>query len=155
VIAATVVLDRRREAYVILIPTLALLAVSLLAWLALPAVAPVGGGTGAWWQVLLQAALVTVFVAGIEGAFYAMIPITFMDGATVFEWSKGVWAGVFGIATFLFWHLLLNQNDAYLDALSQTRVKVALGLVILYGALTAATWLFFKVRSRSTVDASA
>ena len=147
VIAATVVLDRRREAYLVLIPTLALLAASLVAWFVLPAVQPVDGSTGMWWQVLLQAALVTVFVAGIEGAFYAMIPITFMDGATVFEWSKVIWAGVFGIATFLFWHLLLNQNDAYLDALRQTRVAVALGLVLMYAALTLATWLFFKLRS--------
>lgn len=147
VIAVTAVLDLRREAYLILIPTLALLAVSLMAWLLLPFFGPAAGGTGTWWQVLIQAGLVTVFVAGIEGAFYAMIPITFMDGATVFEWSKGVWAGVFGTATFLFWHLLLNQNEAYLAALSQTRVKVALGLVLLYGGLTLATWLFFKLRA--------
>jgi hypothetical protein len=149
VIAATVVLDRRRGAYLVLIPTLALLAASLLAWLVIPAFQSADGSTGAWWQVLLQAALVTVFVAGIEGAFYAMIPITFMDGATVFEWSKVVWAGLFGFVTFLFWHLLLNQNDAYLDALRQTRVAVALGLVLLYGAVTIATWLFFRLRARS------
>jgi hypothetical protein len=155
VIAATVVLDRRRGAYLVLIPTLALLAASLLAWLVIPAFQPADGSTGTWWQVLLQAALVTVFVAGIEGAFYAMIPITFMDGATVFEWSKVVWAGLFGFATFLFWHLLLNQNDSYLDALRQTRVAVALGLVLLYGALTIATWLFFKLRAGSGGESAA
>jgi len=105
---------------------------------------------------VLQAALVTIFVAGIEGLFYAMIPITFMDGATVFEWNKFVWAGLFGLATFLFWHLLLNQNDAYLDALRQTRVAIALGLVLIYGEVTLATWLFFKIRaSRAEGTASA
>ena len=62
-----------------------------------------------------------------------------------------VWALLFGAATFLFWHLLLNQNDAYLDALRQTRVMVALGLVLLYGGLTVATWLFFRVRNRSAL----
>jgi hypothetical protein len=147
VIAATVVLDRRRGAFLVLIPTLALLAASLAAWLLLPAVAPPGGAAGAWWQVLLQAALVTIFVAGIEGAFYAMIPLTFMDGVAVFEWSKWAWAGMFGLATFLFWHLLLNQDAAYLDALRQTRVAVALGLVLLYAAVTIGTWLFFKLRT--------
>jgi hypothetical protein len=77
-----------------------------------------------------------------------------MDGATVFEWNRLVWVGLFGLVTFLFWHLLLNQEDAYLDALRQTRVAVALGLVVLYGALTLATWLFFKLRGRSP-DAAA
>jgi hypothetical protein len=149
VVVATVVLDRRREAMLVLAPTLALLAASLLAWMAIPAVRPLAETSGAWWQVLIEAALVTVFVAGIEGAFYAMIPITFMDGATVFEWNRLVWVGAFGFVTFLFWHLLLNQDDAYLDALRQTRVAVALGLVLLYGALTLATWLFFRLRGRS------
>jgi len=147
VIAGTVVLDRRQSAMLVIVPALALLAASLVAWAAIPAVRPLADADGAWWLVLLQAALVTVFVAGIEGLFYAMIPITFMDGATVFEWSKVAWALLFGAATFLFWHLLLNQNDAYLDALRQTRVVVALGLVLLYGGLTVATWLFFKVRA--------
>ena len=134
-----------------ILPGLALLSASLVAWVAIPAVRPLADSDGSWWLVLLQAALVTVFVAGIEGLFYAMIPITFMDGATVFEWNKLVWALLFGAATFLFWHLLLNQNDAYLDALRQTRVMVALGLVLLYGGLTVATWLFFKVRNRSAL----
>ena len=151
VIVGTVVLDRRQSATLVILPGLALLSASLLAWAAIPAVRPLADADGSWWLVLLQAALVTVFVAGIEGLFYAMIPITFMDGATVFEWNKLVWVLLFGAATFLFWHLLLNQNDAYLDALRQTRVMVALGLVLLYGGLTVATWLFFKVRNRSAL----
>ncbi len=65
----------------------------------------------------------------------------------MFEWNKLVWAGLFGLATFLFWHLLLNQNDAYLDALRQTRVVLALGLVLLYAGVTLGTWLFFKIRA--------
>ena len=147
VIAGTVVLDRRQSATLVIVPALALLAASLLAWALIPSIRPLAETEGSWWLVLLQAALVTIFVAGIEGLFYAMIPITFMDGATVLEWNKLAWAGLFGLATFLFWHLLLNQNDAYLDALRQTRVAVALGLVLLYGALTVATWLFFNLRS--------
>jgi len=156
VFLGTVVLDRRQSATLVIVPALALLAASLLAWALIPAVRPLAEADGSWWVVIIQAALVTVFVAGIEGLFYAMIPITFMDGATVFEWNKFVWAGLFGLATFLFWHLLLNQNDAYLDALRQTRVAIALGLVLIYGEVTLATWLFFKIRaSRAEGTASA
>jgi hypothetical protein len=132
----------------VLLPTIALLVASLLAWFAIPLVRTlVAAEPTAWWPALLEAAAVTIFVAGIEGVFYAMIPISFMDGATVFEWNRLVWIAVFGIATFLFWHLLLNQGDSYLDALRQTRVAVALGLVLLYGAITLGTWLFFRLRT--------
>lgn len=151
VFLGTVVLDRRQSATLVIVPALALLAASLLAWALIPAVRPFAEADGAWWLVIIQAALVTVFVAGIEGLFYAMIPITFMDGATVFEWNKLVWAGLFGLATFLFWHLLLNQNDAYIDALRQTRVTVALGLVLLYAVVTLGTWLFFRIHNARSV----
>jgi hypothetical protein len=147
-ILSSVVLSRRQSAQVVLVPTLALLAVSLLAWLVLLFLRPAAETGGAWWLSLIEVVVVTIFVAGLEGVFYAMIPITFMDGATVLEWSKLGWALVFGTATFLFWHLLLNQNDAYLDALRQTRVVVALGLVLLYGLVTLGTWLFFKAWNR-------
>jgi hypothetical protein len=155
VVLATVVLDRRRSAQLVLIPTLALLLVALAAWGALLLVRPLVASDGAWWELVLEAVLVTVFVAGIEGVFYSMIPITFMDGAAVYEWNRLAWAGLFGLATFLFWHLLLNQQDSYLDALRQTRVAVALGLVLLYGAITLLTWLFFRLRNRTVTPAPA
>jgi hypothetical protein len=147
-IVGSVVLSRRQEAQVVILPTLALLGASLLAWLALLVLRPAAESSDAWWLALLEVVTVTIFVAGLEGVFYAMIPITFMDGATVFEWNKLVWITLFGVATFLFWHLLLNQDDAYLDALRQTRVAVALGLVLLYGLVTLGTWLFFKAWNR-------
>jgi hypothetical protein len=147
-IVGSVVLNRRQEAQVVILPTLALLGASLIAWLALLVLRPAAEASDAWWLSLLEVVTVTIFVAGLEGVFYAMIPITFMDGATVFEWNKLVWVVLFGGATFLFWHLLLNQDDAYLDALRQTRVAVALGLVLLYGLVTLGTWLFFKAWNR-------
>ncbi|MGZ8527388.1 MAG: hypothetical protein ACXWWR_01210, partial [Candidatus Limnocylindrales bacterium] len=147
-ILSSVVLSRRQSAQVVLVPTLALLAASLLAWLVLLVLRPAAETSGAWWLSLVEVVVVTIFVAGLEGVFYAMIPITFMDGATVLEWSKVGWALMFGTATFLFWHLLLNQNGAYLDALRQTRVVAALGLVLLYGLVTLGTWLFFKAWNR-------
>ena len=78
----------------------------------------------------------TIFVAGLEGVFYAMIPITFMDGATVFEWNRVVWIAVFGLATFLFWHLLLNQNDSYLDATAPDARRRRARPGLLTGAMT-------------------
>ena len=147
-IVGSVVLSRRQEAQVVILPTLALLGASLIAWAALLVLRPAAEANDAWWLSLLEVVTVTIFVAGLEGVFYAMIPITFMDGATVFAWNKLVWIALFGVATFLFWHLLLNQDDAYLDALRQTRVAVALGLVLLYGLVTLGTWLFFKAWNR-------
>ncbi len=113
----------------------------------LPDVPSLSLGTGLVTPLELTAAFAAFPNGGLAVRPRGILSVTDADGVTVFEWSKGVWIGVFGTATFLFWHLLLNQNDAYLDALRQTRVAVALGLVLAYGAVTVGTWLFFKVRN--------
>src|SRR4029453_3528405 len=79
VFLGTVVLDRRQSATLVIVPALAPPGATPLSWALTPAVRPAPGTDGPWWIVILQAALVTIFVAGIEGLFYAMIPITFMD----------------------------------------------------------------------------
>ena len=59
-----------------------------------------------------------IVIGGLEGLFITMIPLTFIDGATVKNWSRLGWAVVFGIVTFLWWQLLLNQ-----DAVVPERVR--------------------------------
>ena len=51
-----------------------------------------------------------IVIGGLEGLFITMIPLTFLDGATVKNWSRLGWALVFGVVTFLWWQLLLNQD---------------------------------------------
>ncbi len=85
---------------------------SLAAWfLAMPVTNAVEAGSS--WLKVLQGICVGTFVVGLEGLVFGLIPLNFMDGGTLFRWNKWVWAGVFGIAMFLFWHVLLNKNSKY------------------------------------------
>jgi hypothetical protein len=75
-----------------------------------------------------------------------MIPLTFLDGAAVWLWSRLAWVLIFGITTFLFWQLVINQYAAYLDAFQQPTIVAILVILGVYGSLTAGTWLYFRNR---------
>jgi hypothetical protein len=148
VLLAPISLERRQQAEMVLLPTVALIAASLIAWLLLLPLRAAGQSEDSWLLGLLEAVVAIVFVAGLETAFFNMIPIDFMDGATIARWNPVVWAGVFGLSAFLFWHLLLNQNSTYLSAFQQTKVIAAFGMVALFSVATVAIWTYFQLSHR-------
>jgi hypothetical protein len=148
VILAPVALGKRAAANLVVVPTIALLVASVAAWaLMAPLHAAVAAG-GSWLAVLALTVAGTVFVAGLEGVFYAMIPLTFMDGAVVWRWRRLAWLLLFGTATFLFWQLVINPDAAYVDAMRQPAIQAILAILAVYGTLTLGVWLYFWWRSR-------
>ena len=75
-----------------------------------------------------------------------MIPLSFMDGAKIAQWNRLLWLLVFGAAGFLFWHVLLNQESKFLDALDRRNVEAALALLSFYSVVTLVTWGYFRER---------
>ena len=140
-------LTRRRSAVLVVLPSMALLVLSLIAWRLLAPLADAAQG-GSWPAVLAETVAAIVFVGGLEGLFYNMVPLTFMDGAVVYRWNPIVWAALFGLATFLFWQLVINQYASYLNAFQNIGVLVCLAMLTLYGAVALGTWAFFRYRRR-------
>jgi len=146
---APAALDRRQSGQLIFFPSIALLAVSVIAWLLVIPLREVTEGTDAWWAALPVGAAVTVFVGGLEGLFFSMIPLRFMDGAKIAQWNRLLWFLTFGAAAFLFWHVLLNQEGAYLHALPERKVVAALSLLTFYSIVTVGTWAYFRQRVKA------
>ena len=145
VIVAPVALSRRDDATLVLAPALGLLVVSVLAWLLLGPVRVAAAG-GELAPGLAETILAMIFIGGLETLFVSMIPLRFMDGATVMRWSRLAWALAFGTVTFLWWQLLLNQDHAYLEALEQTNVQVVLATVFVFMLTTGGLWSYFRFR---------
>lgn len=148
VLLAPVTMGRRQQAEVVLIPIVFLLFASLSAWLLLLPIRAAGVTEDSWLLGLLEAVAAIVFVAGLESAFFNLIPIDFMDGATIARWNRVVWAVIFGFTGFLFWHLLLNQNKSYLEAFAETKVIAAFAVVGAFSLATALTWTYFHLGRR-------
>ncbi len=143
---APAALDRKQEGQAALFPVIALLALSLIAWGLLIPLRELTQESDNSWVGLPEGAAVVVFVAGLQGVFFNMIPLSFMHGARIAQWNRLLWLLMFGVAGFLFWHVLLNQEGAYLKVLEEKRVIAALALLAFYSFVTLATWAYFRGR---------
>jgi hypothetical protein len=149
VIVAPVALAKRDDATLVLVPAFGVLIVSLLAWLLLGPVRAAAAG-GEPLPALAESILAMIVIGGLEGLFITMIPLTFLDGATVKNWSRLGWALVFGVVTFLWWQLLLNQDASYLGAFEQTNVRVVLATLGVFMLTTGGLWSYFRFRPAAT-----
>ena len=134
--------DKRKEGRMILIGALCLIAASMAAWfIAIPAAK--AAVNGAWWAPGLESLCSAIFVAGLEGLFFGLLPLSVMDGGVLFRWSKVLWGILFGVVVFLFWHVLLNKNSKYGAAFGQSNTKVVLIFLACWTVATVAFYLAF------------
>jgi hypothetical protein len=145
VIVAPIALARRDDATLVLVPAFGLLVVSILAWMLLGPVR-VAAADGSWAPALAETILAMIFIGGLEGLFITMLPLRFLDGATVMAWSRVAWALVFGTVTFLWWQLLLNQESSFISAFEQSNVQMVLAVLGVFMLTTGGLWAYFRFK---------
>ena len=141
------VITRDQEGRQILFPALVLLTVCAAAFLLLAPARDLATDNSSLWAAIPEGVAVGIFVGGLEGLFFQMVPIKWMDGHRLWAWSKLVWLGVTGIIAFLFWHVLLNAESQSFDTLSKTTPLIALLLMGLCFGSTLALYLFFRIKN--------
>jgi hypothetical protein len=142
-------LDRHQSALSVFVPAIALLVVSLGAWLLLPLLRGVTDANDAWWAYLPSEVAAILFAGGIEGLLFTMIPLQFTDGAKIWGWRRLVWLPLFSVPAFLFCWAILNPEAKELGALADGHIIAAMAMIGLYALAAIATWGFFFVRHRT------
>ncbi|NNN12187.1 MAG: hypothetical protein HKL81_00350 [Acidimicrobiaceae bacterium] len=123
------------------------LAVALAAWLARqPLSSWTHSNHASVVAVGVDAALVSIFIAGVQGVLISLLPLRFLPGRDIYKWNKVVWALLLGIAAFIFFHLLLGQGSSYVGTINGT-IAAAIFTGLFVGA-TIAAWVFFAIRDR-------
>ena len=146
-LTAPVAMTKEQKGHQILWPSLALLAVSVTAWLlANPARDLATDGTSMW-AALPEGIAIGIFLAGIESLFLSMIPIKFMDGHKLMSWNKFAWLGIVIASGFLFWHAMMNQERESLNALGQTSTTTIVILMASALLIAGSTNMFFRIRA--------
>jgi hypothetical protein len=143
--------DRRlataQEGRGILFGALCTLALSLLAWAdwGMSVSKAAAGPHPGFGLLVLDAALSSIFVLGVEGVLFALIPLRFLHGHRLARWSRATWALVFGMGAFGFAHVLLETKaeDAGVAPLAGV-----LALFVGFGAFSLAFWAYFRYRPR-------
>jgi hypothetical protein len=86
---------------------------------------------------------VAIFIGGAEGALLTLLPLTFNDGQKIWKWNPFVWLGIALPATFLFIHVVVNEEDysALTEGTNAATLLIAAGGLYL---VAAGTWFYFR-----------
>jgi hypothetical protein len=126
------------------------LAVAFVAWVLLALLRGTGGIGGEFGTALVEAAAVTIIVAGLESAIFAMLPLRFLPGAAVYAWNRRVWLVLIGVGVFGFAHVLLNPaaGAGYMADTTRTSFFTLLALLAAFGLASVLFWAWFRFRPR-------
>lgn len=144
--------DRAIEGRAKAIAAATTLVVALVAWVALIFLRQPDAGAGELAGIVLQAAAVTVVVAGLENAVFAMLPLRFMPGADVYAWNRRVWIVLLALGLFGFVHVLLNPaaESGYLADSTRTSFFTLVLLLAFFGIASVLFWAYFRFRPKNT-----
>lgn len=143
-IVAPATLTAEQEGKKALWSSIVLLSLCAVAWALVGPLRTVSQDHSGFWAAVPEGIAVGLFVSGLEGLFFQMIPIEFLDGRKLFDWNKGAWLVITLISGFLFWEALLNDDQQSLSALEQTKTIIALVVCLACLVATIALWLFFR-----------
>ena len=140
--------ERRVEGRAEAVAAAASLLAALIAWVLLALLRNSGSQPGDIFPVLLEAAMVTIVVAGLENAVFAMLPLRFMPGAAVYAWDRRVWVALLAVGLFGFAHVLLNpaEGAGYLADTTRTSFFTLILLLAVFGISSVLFWAYFRFR---------
>jgi hypothetical protein len=122
-----------------------MLIVALGAWIALPIAEATFAGQPLV-LTALAAGLATVFVGGLEGLLFELVPLRFLRGQALMAWRRGLWAVLFLAAGFAFAHILLTTTSGYLGSTRVSPLASAVILFVGFGIASVLFWGYFRFR---------
>jgi hypothetical protein len=138
---------KEQNGRIIFYPVMALLGLCLVAWLLVSPLRDLANDHSGWLASLPEGIAVGVFVGGLEGTFFQMIPIRYMDGHKIYSWNKLAWAVAAGATAFLVWEVLLNHESSNVSAVSSGTPLVAILAMGICAFLSFAFYGFFRFRN--------
>ena len=129
------------------VAALFMLGVSVLAWAARVPVSAATSEPGASvWLVALESCLGAIFLLGLESIVVGLLPMRFLDGGRVREWSGAAWAVLFAVGLFALVHVLLSPGSGYVGHTSGEVTIAVIVLYVIFGAVSVAFWAYFRYR---------
>jgi hypothetical protein len=127
------------------------LLVALGAWVAFEPVAHAANAAHPSLGILVaDSFLGSVFIGGVEGMLFSMVPLRFLPGHRVKQWGWLPWAVVTALTLYVFVHVLLTPSSGYLGRSSSATTDVTLLLFGAFGVLSVLFWAWFRFRPQPT-----
>jgi hypothetical protein len=132
--------DPREQGQITFFPMLGLLAISLVALALIDPFRSLSEESSQWFAVIPETVAVTIFIGGIEGLLFNLVPVTFMEGKKIWDWSKVAWLALGVTVGFFFFHVVLNRTDGYASALANASVQALFAVAFVFLAAAGLFW---------------
>ncbi|HEX3622462.1 MAG TPA: FGLLP motif-containing membrane protein [Acidimicrobiales bacterium] len=126
---------------------LLVLALSVGSWLAMQPVSAAARKPGASLGLLvLEAVLGGVFWCGLDSLVIGLLPLRFLSGSEVREWSRRAWLVLFVLTQLAFVHILLRPGTGYVADTRHSPTAVVVTLFFAFAVFSVAFWGYFRLR---------
>jgi hypothetical protein len=144
-------LSKRDAGLSVALTSVLIFLLSIGCWLVLPSVNDWLAGAP-WLQLLATTALAVVFIAGLESLLLELLPLRFLRGTQLWDWSKTIWLALFAVSGLAFVHILLHPGVNYLFEARGDAIAVAVFFFIAFGLLSISFWAYFRWRARPEAE---
>lgn len=141
-------LDLKQKGRAVLLSAVALLAAFAVAWGLMIPFREWADSDDNVLAVLLEGSATLVAVGTLETLAFSMVPVEFTHGIKVWRYNRVAWFAFAVVLVFLFWHVLLVQDEAGFKAIESGSTLAALAVVGVCVGLTGAVWGYFYYRRR-------
>jgi hypothetical protein len=117
-------------------------AFSIAAWLGYSAIAGAGGTTG-FWDTLGNDTMVAVTSEGLTALVVGLLPLRFLEGESLFQRSKLLWAGAYLLAAIAFVLILIPAADNWGETTGP--VWFWIGALVVFGIAAFAVYMYFRL----------
>jgi hypothetical protein len=135
------------EGRAVLIGAALVFALGLLAWLGWePIRIKAAGAHPAEWVLILDSILSLTVILSLQAIVFGLMPLKFLPGAKLRQWSLRAWIALYGTAAFFFVHLLLLNTEPVTNAQHLHAVATTIALFIVFAIFSTAFWAYFRYR---------
>ncbi|HEY2764248.1 MAG TPA: FGLLP motif-containing membrane protein [Pseudonocardiaceae bacterium] len=150
-LATTVELRAEQEGRAAAVAATTLLVVGALAWVLRSPLVAAAGPEGAFLPSALGVALTAIVVAAAETLAFGLLPLSFLEGAALFAWSKIIWGAFAILGAFAFVHVLLHPASGAGSFTGRVTDLVILLTVYFVAAISFWAWFRFRVIDEQSV----
>jgi hypothetical protein len=101
-------------------------------------------------DVWLNTLLLLVFAAGIQTAFFEMLPVGFLHGRNIFQVNRVIWVIMFGVLGAIFLQTMLNPEGSFINAFQSQNMVLLAFLVTLFCIASTVIWIYFRRAQEKT-----
>ncbi len=118
---------------------------TVLAWIAwIPIDRTLEQGNLSLPLLIVDAVLVGIVVAGVEGIAFGFAPLRFLDGARVRTWNAWLWFALYFTGIFALVHVLMHPENGLAETASDADIIAMFVLFIGFGLFSVSFWAYFR-----------